>query len=179
MKRSFILILIILIFVNFSYAQDFWEQTNGPYGGHIRSLAINSSGHIFSGTEYGGVYRSTDNGDNWIQINTGLGNISIIKSNFGLTLILGTSIEEPATENVTINTYNFIPKGLPSTKEMIENTYQVINISVSENLDNSIESVKMIIPIPKSWLANTDTKSDNILFKFYLFAMILFLSLQP
>ena len=32
----------------------------------IISLAINSSGDIFAGTfEGGGVYRSTDNGENW------------------------------------------------------------------------------------------------------------------
>ena len=35
-----------------------WQQTNGPYGGIIYSFAINSSGHIFAGTNGGGVYRS-------------------------------------------------------------------------------------------------------------------------
>jgi hypothetical protein len=54
------------------YAQNFWEQTNGPFGGTVAALAINSSGDIFAGIQYGGVYRSTDNGNNWIQINNGL-----------------------------------------------------------------------------------------------------------
>ena len=53
-----------------AFAQDFWQQTNGPYGGNVRSLAINSSGHIYAGTLDGSVFRSTDNGDNWTQ--TGL-----------------------------------------------------------------------------------------------------------
>ena len=35
-----------------------WIQTNGPYGGYVQALAINSSGHIFAGTYYGGVYPS-------------------------------------------------------------------------------------------------------------------------
>ena len=41
-------------------------------------LAINSSGHIFAGTYFGGgVFRSTDNGDSWTPVNNGLecGNI--------------------------------------------------------------------------------------------------------
>ena len=41
----------------------------------VISLAINSSGDIFAGTfEGGGVYRSTDNGDNWTLIDNGLTN---------------------------------------------------------------------------------------------------------
>ena len=44
----------------------------------VRALAINSSGHIFAGTYFGGgVFRSTDNGDSWTPVNNGLacGNI--------------------------------------------------------------------------------------------------------
>ncbi|MCH7676972.1 T9SS type A sorting domain-containing protein, partial [candidate division KSB1 bacterium] len=40
------------------------------------AVAINSSGDIFAGTA-GGVFRSTDNGDNWSEINTGLANTDI------------------------------------------------------------------------------------------------------
>ena len=38
-------------------------------GGSVHCLAINSSGDIFAGTDGSGVYRSTDNGNNWIQAN--------------------------------------------------------------------------------------------------------------
>ena len=34
------------------------------------SLAINSSGHIFA-SAYRSVYRSTDNGDNWVEVSNG------------------------------------------------------------------------------------------------------------
>ena len=51
---------------------NFWEQTNGPFGGTVNSLAINSNGEIFAGTVFGGVFRSSDNGGNWSAINTGL-----------------------------------------------------------------------------------------------------------
>lgn len=55
-----------------SRAQNFWEQTNGPYAGCVLSSAINQRGEIFIGTDMSGIYRSTDNGDTWVQINNGL-----------------------------------------------------------------------------------------------------------
>jgi len=36
------------------------------------SLAINSVGHIFVGAVDGWVFRSTDNGGTWIEVNNGL-----------------------------------------------------------------------------------------------------------
>jgi ligand-binding sensor domain-containing protein len=59
-------------------AQNFWQQTNGPYGGHVWSLAINSTGHIFAGTIGGGVFRSTDNGDSWTSANLVLTNDGVL-----------------------------------------------------------------------------------------------------
>ncbi len=63
-----LLVVSTVFFVCSVQAQDSWEQTNGPYGGNIDALAINSSGHIFAGDNEGGVFRSTDNGGNWIAI---------------------------------------------------------------------------------------------------------------
>ena len=67
----FIILLILVLSASTLHAQDFWEQTNGPFGGIVLSLAINSTGHIFAGAGVG-VFLSTDNGDTWTGINTGL-----------------------------------------------------------------------------------------------------------
>jgi len=56
---------------SFSYAQDFWQRTNGPTIGYIKSLAANGAGHLFAAAG-AGVFRSTDNGDHWTPINEGL-----------------------------------------------------------------------------------------------------------
>jgi hypothetical protein len=34
-------------------------------------LVINVNGHIFAGTRNSGIYRSTDNGENWLPANKG------------------------------------------------------------------------------------------------------------
>jgi ligand-binding sensor domain-containing protein len=85
LKRPLIALLLLLIIVlAFGCGKDngvapipieetdFWQQTNGPCGETVTSLAINSSGHIFAGTSGIGVFRSEDNGDNWTEVNTGL-----------------------------------------------------------------------------------------------------------
>ena len=52
--------------------QNFWMQTNGPQGGDGIALARNSIGHVFVGTQGGGVFRSIDNAETWTGINNGL-----------------------------------------------------------------------------------------------------------
>jgi len=52
--------------------QNFWQPTNGPYGGYISSVVINSQGHIFVGAYGSGVFVSTDNGASWDDVNNGL-----------------------------------------------------------------------------------------------------------
>ena len=49
-----------------------WLQTNGPYGGSILTLYAAPKGVLFAGTEEAGIFRSTDRGDTWTSVNTGL-----------------------------------------------------------------------------------------------------------
>lgn len=49
-----------------------WRQTNGPYGGKILTLYETTNGMLLAGTEGAGVFRSTDNGNSWTPVNTGL-----------------------------------------------------------------------------------------------------------
>lgn len=49
-----------------------WVQTNGPYGGEILAIHEAPKGVLFAGTEGAGIFRSTDRGDTWTPVNTGL-----------------------------------------------------------------------------------------------------------
>ncbi len=51
-----------------------WRQTNGPYGGKITTLYKTTHGVLLAGTEGAGIFRSTDNGNNWTPVNAGLYN---------------------------------------------------------------------------------------------------------
>lgn len=54
-----------------SNAND-WAQTNGPYGGEINALYATPEGVLFAGTDGAGIFRSTDLGNSWTPVNTGL-----------------------------------------------------------------------------------------------------------
>ena len=49
-----------------------WVQTNGPYGGEVRALYAASKGVLLAGTWGAGIFRSTNRGNTWTPVNTGL-----------------------------------------------------------------------------------------------------------
>lgn len=51
---------------------NFWEQTGLTTNNWITSLAVNSTGNIFAGASWDGIFRSTDGGGNWTAVNAGL-----------------------------------------------------------------------------------------------------------
>lgn len=54
------------------------SSDNGLINTYVTALAINDAGHIFAGTFDGGAFRSTDNGDSWTQLNTGVPNATFL-----------------------------------------------------------------------------------------------------
>jgi photosystem II stability/assembly factor-like uncharacterized protein len=64
--QNFLLMVPLLFTVtHFGLAQ--WMQTNGPYGGWVHSNAVNDS-NVFAGAHPGGIYRTTNIGENWTSI---------------------------------------------------------------------------------------------------------------
>ena len=82
-----ILVLVFAIFYIGGIANAQWQPTNGPYGGgSVFCFAMNGS-NIFAGTEFNGVFLSTNNGSNWIAVNNGLTNLNI-----KALIVIGTNI---------------------------------------------------------------------------------------
>jgi len=68
-----------------------WVDTGAPFGGPVYTI-VTDEPNIFIGTNQGGVYRSTDNGSNWEQVNSGLTTASVKALTFaGSYLFAGTS----------------------------------------------------------------------------------------
>jgi len=74
MFKHFLILLIFLFLNGFSSilnAGD-WEELPGFTGGDVYSLCIDSTGNIYAGTKSGFVFKSTDDGESWIEFFDGL-----------------------------------------------------------------------------------------------------------
>jgi photosystem II stability/assembly factor-like uncharacterized protein len=67
------LLCTVALFVVWSSAAfaQYWTETTGPAAPTV-ALASNSKGHVFAGTEYSKVYRTTDKGQTWEPFDQGI-----------------------------------------------------------------------------------------------------------
>lgn len=65
MKTMLVLSLPLSAFL--AFAQNTWQPTNGPFtlGGAILCLSVDSTHQLFAGTQYVGIFRSSDGGNEW------------------------------------------------------------------------------------------------------------------
>lgn len=76
LKARYVLIVLVLLLVDLldiEKSSGEWK-TLGPYSGIITSIVVDKKGHIYAGTEGGGIYRSIDEGKNWFSANNGINN---------------------------------------------------------------------------------------------------------
>ncbi len=69
---STFLLGLLLILPCVADAQVHWIPTNGPPGGAISTVCIDSNSRLFIGTEAGGVFESSNEGNKWFARNAGL-----------------------------------------------------------------------------------------------------------
>ncbi len=72
---SIVLLAVMAQSGSVSAGSQFWSA-HGPEGGDIRALVIDPKKPttLYAGTERGGLFKSTNGGDNWKPVNTGLTN---------------------------------------------------------------------------------------------------------
>lgn len=76
MKQILIIFVVLVQSTRLLYSQELiWKHTEGPMGGIVGDMAINSKGAIYAGVysfwiDYSGLYKSTDNGESWNKIKT-------------------------------------------------------------------------------------------------------------
>jgi hypothetical protein len=74
MKKNILFSLFFVIFfaIGVMAQTPFWLQTNGPLGGTMREITIDSTGGVWLWTDGSGVFYSGDNGSSWHTMNKGL-----------------------------------------------------------------------------------------------------------
>jgi hypothetical protein len=79
-KGSFLMILIFIAFTfNAIQSVGQWSQGTGMDGGDYRCL-MKTGSDIYAGSQYGGVFRSTNNGSSWIPCFSGLpAGVSVVR----------------------------------------------------------------------------------------------------
>ncbi|MDI6766813.1 MAG: T9SS type A sorting domain-containing protein, partial [Bacteroidota bacterium] len=105
---------------------------------NIWSLAINDNGHIFAGTYSKGIYLSTNNGDDWAEINQGLldSSISSLTANAKGHVFAGTKQQGIFKSTDFGNHWMQINNGLTCTKilSIISNSHDQLYTGTDEDV---------------------------------------------
>jgi len=73
-------IIIFLVFSSLNSEAQTWYQANNPFGGRILAIHETADGSLLAGTTRG-LYKSTDNGENWSSISGEFENFAILSVN--------------------------------------------------------------------------------------------------
>lgn len=132
MKITNILILFVFLSLSSLYSQNFfWEKTFGPNEGHVSDLYITPNGNIYAGTS-GGVFMSSDNGENWLHLGMADKNIYSVMVNSQNTIFAGTyyyygntSMSENGVYYSTNNGVNWILSSLNNCyiRDIVQTSY--------------------------------------------------------
>lgn len=115
--HSTISISIFLLLQNLSLADDFWKQTNGPFGGSVNSIVFDDSNYIYIATYDGGAYKSLDEGEQWNEINNGFpyDYLTALEINLGGDLFAGIDGEGIYRSSDAGGSWEFVSSDITST----------------------------------------------------------------
>ena len=120
-SRAWLLLAIGISFTPPAHAGVSVWTSSGPYGGYVRTLAVDpkTPTTLYAGTSGEGVFKSTDSGSTWSLANTGLTNLFIyalaIDPSTPETLYAGTNHGEVFKSTDAGRTWAVGNNGLPSS----------------------------------------------------------------
>ena len=136
LQVSLLLVVVVCLLCSTGYSQ--WIQTNGPYGAYVNALA-NSGGSVLAGTA-NGIFRSTNNGNNWSASNTGMNATTINYFTMSEILYAGTnngvykSTDHGATWSSAYEGYYVLSMAAAGTL-VLASTYSGLFLSTNNGVD--------------------------------------------
>lgn len=73
-------VIMLFTFISTNAQTNFWWQTKGIYGGIVYGISSKAPDYLFACSMYEGMFRSIDNGINWVSCKEGLLNLNIIST---------------------------------------------------------------------------------------------------
>jgi hypothetical protein len=149
MKTKLFIILASFILGSSTFAQNFWQKVaelNYP----VRSFAFDNSGNIYAGTVGAGVYRSSNNGDNWVQMNNGLNDLNVfsIVCNSSGMVFAGTSSHGVFKSTDNGNTWNNTSLNTGTVYSLASNSSGYIfagsNNGIYRSFDNGLNWIQSL-----------------------------------
>ena len=81
MKKTTFLVFFFISSVVGEAQNSFWHSLNGPCDRYFYSVAIDTSRNLAYGTDYAGLFRSSDSGESWSDVSTpGLASLAVDSS---------------------------------------------------------------------------------------------------
>lgn len=110
-----------------------WQQSNGPYRASVWAIAVASNDHIFVGTDGGGIFRSTNDGDTWTDI--GLRGLHVLSFAFngGGHIFAGTIFDGVFRSTDNGDTWTQMNMGLTNTGSPDDPRYTVSSLAINSN----------------------------------------------
>ncbi len=110
-----------------------WQQSNGPYSAGVWVIAVASNGHIFAGTDGGGIFRSTDDGESWTVIGLRRLHTLSIASSGGGHIFAGTLFDGVFRSTDNGDTWTQMNTGLTNTGSPDDPRYTVSSLAINSN----------------------------------------------
>ena len=140
-------LIIILEFLIISSAISQWQQINSGISGTIVRGITSNGQYLFAASDGYGMYRSTNQGNNWILANSGITNNSLWALREISGVLFAGSFSPNSVSRSTNNGDNWINLGLSSIRNFISHNSYIYAVDWSTGVYRSTNSGNSWIPV--------------------------------
>ena len=140
-------LIIILEFLIISSSISQWQQINSGISGTIVRGITSNGQYLFSASDGYGVYRSTNQGNNWVMVNSGITNNSLWALREISGILFAGSFSPNSVSRSSNNGDNWTNLGLSSIRNFISHNNHIYAVDWSSGVYRSTNSGNSWIPV--------------------------------